>query len=77
MESPYRKIYDDTRAKYAEAVHQHPCSRCGPKDKPAQPGTPLSDGHKHARALRAVAKKVLKDLRREARNIHQGATMPP
>ena len=71
--SPYRAVYDDTRAKYADATHQHPCARCGPKGKPAQPGTPLSDGHKHARALRNVAKEILKDLWREARRIHLSA----
>lgn len=35
--------------------------------------SPLSDGHKHARALRAVAKAVLRDLWREARRL----TNPP
>lgn len=71
MESPYRAVYEDTRAKYADAIHQVPCVRCGPKGKPAEPGTSLSDGHKHARALRAVAKVVLRDLWREARRIHE------
>ncbi len=70
--SPYRKVYDDTRHKYVEATHAVPCVRCGPKNKPAPEGSPLSDGHKHARALRAVAKAVLKDLWREARRIHIG-----
>ena len=69
--SPYRAVYDATRAKYADAVHQVPCVRCGPSGKPAQPGSPLSDGHKHARALRAVAKEVLRDLWREAKRIHE------
>lgn len=71
MESPYRAVYDDTRAKYAGAVHQVACIRCGPKNTPAEPGSALSDGHKHARALRAVAKEVLRDLWREARRIHE------
>ncbi len=70
-DSPYRAVYDATRARYAEATHQHPCIRCGPKNHPAEPGTPLSDGHKHARALRAVAKEILRDLWREARRIHR------
>lgn len=60
--SPYRKVYDDGRAKYAEAVHKIDCVRCGPSGHPAKVGSPLSDGHKHARALRLVAKTVLKDL---------------
>lgn len=62
MHSPYRKVYDDGRAKYADSVHEQACVRCGPKGNPADPGSPLSDGHKHARALRLVAKTVLKDL---------------
>lgn len=68
---PYRAVYDDGRAKYAAATHQSECKRCGPAGKPAQPGTVLSDGHKHARALRLVAKAVLKDLWREARRLHE------
>jgi hypothetical protein len=66
----YRDVYEATRAKYADAVHAAECVRCGPKSRPALPGSDLSDGHKHARALRAVAKEVLKDLWREARDIH-------
>ena len=77
LDSPYRKTYDDTREKYAEAVHQVPCVRCGPSGKPAPAGTALSDGHKHARALRAVAKAVLKDLWREARRLHGGGETEP
>jgi hypothetical protein len=68
--TPYRQVYDTARTHYAQATHQVPCERCGPKGKPAQPGSPLSDGHKHARALRKVAKEILKDLWREARRIH-------
>ena len=67
---PYRAVYDATRAKYAEAVHAAPCPRCGPAGKPAPEGSALSDGHKHARALRAVAKTILRDLWREAAAIH-------
>jgi hypothetical protein len=71
LDSPYRKVYDDAREKYADAVHQASCIRCGPSGKPADEGSPLSDGHKHARALRAVAKAVLKDLWREAKRLHE------
>lgn len=66
----YRDVYDMTRAKYAEAVHSMPCVRCGPAGKPALVGSPLSDGHKHARALRAISKEVLRDLWIEARRLH-------
>jgi hypothetical protein len=60
--SPYRPVYDAGREKYLEAKHEVPCPQCGPAGKPAQSGSDLSDGHKHARALRLVAKAVLKDL---------------
>ncbi|HLK78199.1 MAG TPA: hypothetical protein VKU77_31685 [Streptosporangiaceae bacterium] len=65
--TPFRAKYDETRAKYADATHAAECVRCGPKGKPAPIGSALSDGHKHARALRAVAKEILKELWREAR----------
>jgi hypothetical protein len=67
----HRAVYDATRAKYADAVHAVDCVRCGPKNDPALPGSPLSDGHKHARALRAVAKEILRDLWREAKRVHE------
>jgi hypothetical protein len=69
----YRDLYDQGRIKYADAIHRGTCKRCGPSGKPAAQGSPLSDGHKHARARRLVARAVLKDLRREARRIHLSA----
>lgn len=60
--SPYRPTYDEGRAKYADSLHTDECRRCGPSGKPARPGSPLSDGHKHARAMRLTVKKILKDL---------------
>lgn len=68
---PYREVYDQGRAKYADALHGVVCRRCGPAGKPAQVGSPLSDGHKHARALRLVSKEVLKGLWREAKRLHE------
>lgn len=62
MESPYREVYDAGREKYADATHSIDCKRCGPSGKPAKVGSDLSDGHKHARAMRLVAKAILKDL---------------
>lgn len=70
---PYRAIYDTTKSKYADAVHTSPCVRCGPAGKPAQPGTPLSKAHIHARGLRAIAKEVLKDLWVESKRLHEQA----
>lgn len=75
--SPYRPVYDAARAKHAEAVHSEPCPRCGPAGHPAQPGSPLSDGHKHARALREVAKAILRDLWREALATSRTTTIEP
>jgi len=69
-DSPYRPVYDATKAKYAGAVHDQPCARCGPAGKPAPAGSDLSDGHKHARGIRAMAKAILRDLWREAKRIH-------
>jgi len=72
-QSPYRPVYDEARIKYADALHQIACKRCGPAGRPAAAGTPLSAGHQHARALRAVAKEVLRDLWIQARAIHLAA----
>lgn len=70
---PYREVYDAARAKHDGALHQVECRRCGPAKKPAQPGSPLSAGHQHARALRAICKAVLRDLWREAKRLHEEA----
>ena len=67
----YRGVYDEGRIKYAGEVHHEPCRRCGPSRKPAPVGSDLSDGHKHARALRLVSKAVLRDLWREAKRLHE------
>ena len=58
----YGRKYLDGRAKYAESVHNHPCPQCGPAGTPAKPGSDLSDGHKHARAMRLLMKQILLDL---------------
>ncbi len=65
--SDYRAVYDNARLDYADAVHETSCYRCGPSGKPAEIGSPLSNGHKHARALRAVSKAILKDLFNESK----------
>lgn len=76
--TPYRDIYDQTREKYANATHSADCVRCGPSGKPAPAGSALSAGHQHARAMRAIAKAVLKELWLEAKRIHEltGAADP-
>lgn len=65
------QTYYQAREKYADATHPADCVRCGPAGKPALAGSDLSDGHKHARALRKVAKTILKGLWLTARDIHQ------
>lgn len=45
-------------------------ARRGTKNRPAPIGTPLSAGHQHARALRAMGNEILRDLWREARRLH-------
>lgn len=65
-----RDVYDGTRLKYQDALHQAACARCGPAGHPALPGSALSDGHKHARALRALGKAFLLDLWLAARDLH-------
>lgn len=71
--SPWRDCYTAARAKYADATHAAACERCGPKGKPAEAGSPLSAGHQHARALRIVAKELLKELWREAKRITENS----
>lgn len=68
--SPYRLVYDARRAVTVGRVHAQPCPRCGPSGKPAQPGSPWSLKHAQADALRIVSKQILRDLWREARDIH-------
>ena len=72
--SPYRVAYDRRRALTADRTHEHPCVRCGPAGKPAQPGTPWSKAHAHADALRISSKAILRDLWRAAKDHHTGST---
>lgn len=71
----YAAVYYAAKEKYAEATHSTECVRCGPKGKPALPGSPLSKAHIHARGLRAMAKEILKDLWLTARDIHQSESL--
>jgi hypothetical protein len=58
----YRHVYELRRLATKDRVHADKCVRCGPSGKPAQPGSPWSDAHKHADALRIVGKEILRDL---------------
>jgi hypothetical protein len=71
-----RETYDKRKASTEGRAHASECVRCGPKGKPALPGTPWSDGHRHADALRITAKELLKDLWREAKRFHEEASGP-
>ncbi|GGF38803.1 hypothetical protein GCM10007298_38130 [Williamsia phyllosphaerae] len=66
----YRVVYDEAKRKYAGSLHPAVCVRCGPAGKPAQVGSPRSDAHVHAMALRLVSKTLLKDLWLEARDLY-------
>lgn len=66
-----REIYDKRKAATEGRLHSTSCTRCGPKDKPALPGSPWSDGHRHADALRIQSKDLLKELWREAKRLHE------
>lgn len=68
--SKYRRVYDEGRTKYADAVHPHDCKRCGPAGKPALAGSPLSAGHQHNRAIRLISKELLKDLWIASRDLY-------
>lgn len=68
--SKYRRVYDEGRAKYADALHPHDCKRCGPAGKPALAGSPLSAGHQHNRAIRLISKELLKDLWIASRDLY-------
>lgn len=67
--SPFRIVYDEARQKYEGSVHDIECRRCGPKGKPAEAGSPRSDGHIHAMALRAACKAILKSMWQEGRRL--------
>lgn len=67
---PYRRVYDQARARYADKVHTEPCAQCGKKGLPAEAGSEWRDGHKHGGAIRLVMREILRDLWTEAQRIH-------
>jgi hypothetical protein len=69
--SPWRVMYDEARDKYRDSVHPESCAQCGPSGSPALSGSPRSDGHLDAMALRVVKKAILKELWREAKRLHE------
>lgn len=67
---PYADAYRDRKASTEGRLHNRDCKRCGPSGHPAITGTPWSDGHRHADALRVAGKHFLRDLWAQAQHIH-------
>jgi hypothetical protein len=70
LQADNRDVYDAARLRYQDAVHEAACPQCGPQGNPALPGSPLSKGHQHARAMRATGKAFLIDLWVASRELH-------
>jgi len=69
-----REGYDRWRGEYEDRVHEAACAACAAKKggPPAPAGSPWRDGHKHAAALRMVAKyEVLAPVYDEAKRLHE------
>lgn len=69
----YREDYDKARGRYAGSVHTSECRRCGPKGKPALPGSLMPPAHQQGMAYRIVMREILRDLWQESKNLHLGA----
>ena len=72
-QGPLVATYYDRKAATEGRLHAGACVRCGPSGKPAIEGSPWSDAHRHADALRITGKTILRDLWLEAKRIHEGA----
>lgn len=64
-------VYYARKAATEAREHAAECVRCGPSGKPALPGSPWSDAHRHADALRIVGKEFLRELWLEAKRLHE------
>ncbi len=71
-QGPLSVVYYDRKAATEGRLHAATCVRCGPSGKPALEGSPWSDAHRHADALRITGKTILRDLWLEAKRIHEG-----
>lgn len=69
-QGPLSAVYYDRKAATEGREHAIECKRCGPSGKPAQPGSPWSDAHRHADALRVLGKAVLRELWTESKKLH-------
>lgn len=68
----YADVYYARKEVTEGREHATDCVRCGPSGKPALAGSPWSDAHRHADALRIVGKEFLRDLWLEAKRLHEG-----
>lgn len=67
---PWREVYDARKEATEGRVHADPCVRCGPSGKPAAEGSPWSNAHRHADALRITGKRLLAAIYDEAKRLH-------
>lgn len=67
----YADVYYARKDVTEGRLHVNDCVRCGPSGKPALAGSPWSDAHRHADALRIVGKEFLRDLWLEAKRLHE------
>jgi hypothetical protein len=58
----YRDIYVASKLATDGRAHTTDCVRCGPSGRPSPAGSPWSDAHRHAHALRIVGKELLRDM---------------
>lgn len=72
-QGPYADVYYARKTATEGREHGAECVRCGPSGHPAQPGSPWSDAHRHADALRIVGKEFLRDLWLEAKRLHESS----
>lgn len=76
-QGPLVSTYYDRKAATEGRVHAAPCVRCGPSGRPALEGSPWSDAHRHADALRVLGKEILRQLWLEAKCIHEADKEAP
>jgi hypothetical protein len=74
--SPYRDVYLAERARYADKAHVRACVRCGPAGRPALPGSPWSENHKHHAAIRNTTHAFLVELWCESRRLRGLSATP-
>lgn len=72
-QGPLVAAYYDRKRATVGREHARECVRCGPSGKPAQIGSPWSDAHRHADALRVLGKTILREMWLEAKRLHESA----